>query len=48
MQLVVRPAAAADLEDVFLWYERQRTGLGHEFLAAVKVAFERVLSNPEG
>jgi plasmid stabilization system protein ParE len=48
MQLVVRPAAAADLEDAILWYEQQRAGLGHEFLAAVRVAFEKVLSNPEG
>ena len=47
MQLVVRPAAAEDLEGAFLWYERQRTGLGREFLAAAKVAFEKVLSNPE-
>jgi plasmid stabilization system protein ParE len=48
MQLVVRPAAAADLEDAFLWYEQQHTGLGHEFLAAVSTAFEKVVSNPEG
>lgn len=47
MQLVVRPAAA-DLEHAFLWYEQQRTGLGHEFLAAAKVAFEKILSNPAG
>ncbi len=33
MQTVVRPAAAADIEEAFLWYEQQRGGLGNEFLA---------------
>jgi plasmid stabilization system protein ParE len=47
MQLVVRPAAAADLDDTFLWYEAQRPGLGHEFLAAVRTAFGSILSNPK-
>lgn len=36
MQIVVRPAAAADVDDAFLWYEGQRAGLGHEFLAAAQ------------
>jgi hypothetical protein len=27
MQIVIRPAAAADIEDAFVWYERQRPGL---------------------
>lgn len=27
-----RPAAAADVEDAFLWYESQRSGLGDEYL----------------
>jgi len=47
MQLVVRPAAAADLDDTFLWYEAQRPGLGHEFVAAVRAAFGSILSNPK-
>jgi plasmid stabilization system protein ParE len=47
MQLLVRPAAAADLDDAFLWYEQQRPGLGHEFLAAATAAFGSILSNPE-
>jgi len=29
MQFIVRPAAAADIDDAFLWYKRQRPGLGH-------------------
>ena len=30
--LLIRPAAAADLEEAWLWYEDQRSGLGNEFL----------------
>jgi hypothetical protein len=32
MQVLVRPAAAADIDDAFLWYEQQRAGLGDDFL----------------
>jgi plasmid stabilization system protein ParE len=46
VSLVVRPAAAADLEEAFLWYEAQRPGLGSEFLDAVEQAFRGVLENP--
>lgn len=46
MNLVVRPAAAADLERAFLWYERQRAGLGNEFLDAVEHVFGAVMENP--
>jgi hypothetical protein len=35
MQVLVRPAAAADIDDAFLWYERQRPGLGADFLQTV-------------
>ena len=35
MSLVIRPAAAADLEEAFVWYEGQRAGLAEEFLDAV-------------
>jgi plasmid stabilization system protein ParE len=43
---VVRPAAAADLEDAFLWYEGQRAGLGDAFLVAVDATFEKIRANP--
>jgi plasmid stabilization system protein ParE len=46
-QVVVRPAAAADIEDAFLWYERQRAGLGNEFLAALRSTMDLVLVHPE-
>lgn len=46
MNLVVRLAAAADLEDVFLWYEEQRPGLGNEFLLAVEQLMGAMLETP--
>ena len=46
MNLVVRPAAAADLEEVFLWYEEQHAGLGEELLDAVEKVFDDVLESP--
>ncbi len=32
MTFLFRPAAAADVEDAYAWYEGQRIGLGEEFL----------------
>lgn len=46
-QAVVRPAAAADIEHAFLWYERQRKGLGGEFLDALRATMDLVLVHPE-
>ena len=46
MPIVVRPAAAADIEDAFSWYERQRPGLGDEFLAAVQATRDSIAAHP--
>ena len=46
-QIVVRPAAAADIEEAYEWYERQRPGLGEEFLAALRSTLDRVVAQPE-
>ncbi|MGH8699404.1 MAG: hypothetical protein ACREVS_23165 [Burkholderiales bacterium] len=29
-QIVIRPAAAADIDQAFLWYERQRYGVFYQ------------------
>ena len=42
----VRPAAAAELEDAFRWYEARRTGLGVEFLGAVDDAITSLVERP--
>jgi len=46
MQVLVRPAAAADIEDAFLWYEQQRPGLGADFLRTVDGALAAIQSSP--
>ena len=46
-QPILRPAAAADLEQAYRWYEAQREGLGEEFLATVDVALKSSAANPE-
>jgi plasmid stabilization system protein ParE len=46
MQVVVRPAAAADIDEAFLWYEDQRPGLGDEFLAAAHTLIDVVAQHP--
>ena len=46
MSLVVRPAAAADLDEAFLWYEAQREGLGEEFLNAVTRVMDALAESP--
>jgi plasmid stabilization system protein ParE len=45
--LIFRPAAAADVEDAYRWYEAQQAGLGEEFLAAVRIIIESITANPE-
>ena len=46
MTLFVRPAAAADIEEAFAWYEAQRPGLGDEYLEAVNHALTAVRESP--
>ena len=46
-QVIVRPAAAADIERAYQWYESQRRGLGEEFLEALRLTRDRVLEYPE-
>ena len=45
--LVLRAAAAADVEEAYGWYENQRAGLGEEFLASVQSALEAILAHRE-
>ena len=46
MNLLVRPEAEADLSEAFSWYEGEREGLGHEFLARVGQQLGRVIDSP--
>jgi len=44
--VVLRPAAAADVEAAYRWYEQQRAGLGDEFLDAVRATLRAIEANP--
>lgn len=44
---IFRPAAAADVEYAYQWYELQQAGLGEEFLAAVRAALESMMASAE-
>lgn len=43
---VLRPAAAADVEEAFGWYEGQRAGVGEEFLLAVQATLKLIAQQP--
>ena len=45
--VLVRPAAAADIEEAFFWYESQRPGLGDEFREELRAVLDRVSERPE-
>lgn len=44
---IVRPAASADVEHAYRWYETQQIGLGEEFLAAADAVMQSVVANPQ-
>lgn len=46
MKPVYRLAAAADIERAYAWYEKERPGLGEEFLAQVNATAQLVLKTP--
>jgi toxin ParE1/3/4 len=45
--LVIRPEAEEDMAEGRNWYERQRAGLGAEFLTAADDVFDRIRQCPE-
>ncbi len=45
--VLIRPAAAADIEDAFEWYEAQRSGLGEEFLETLTSSLNQIAKNPQ-
>lgn len=47
MVLRLRPEARLDLEAAARWFEAQEQGLGQHFLDQVRLAFQRIRSNPE-
>ncbi len=47
LSIVTRPAAAAEIEAAYLWYERERQGLGEEFLEAVNYFVGVIAEHPQ-
>lgn len=45
-ELVIRSEAEADIAEAADWYNRQRPGLGIDFVLAVNAALEAVQRNP--
>lgn len=46
-KLIVAPEAELDLCEAYVWYERQRIGLGEDFLSSVDVCIQRSCRSPE-
>jgi plasmid stabilization system protein ParE len=47
MKLRYTDRAKDDVELAFAWYERQRRGLGFEFLDCVEIVVKSIIENPE-
>ena len=46
-RLFLRPEARAELAEAFHWYEERSSGLGHEFLRAVRTGLAAIERAPE-
>lgn len=47
MRLRYTARAKDDMDFTFAWYERQRRGLGFEFLDCIEISIKSILENPE-
>ena len=47
LPVVLRPEARAEFDDAFDWGERQRPGLGVDFVAQVQEVLDRISATPE-
>lgn len=46
--LLVRPPALKGTAEIYLYLEKQRTGLGSEFLSALRECFLFIQAHPKG
>jgi len=44
--LIVRPEAERDMAEAYDWYERQRPGLGEDFLLRVEAGLDSIRNDP--
>ena len=47
MNLLYTKRAKSDVECAFVWYERQKKGLGFDFLDCVEISVKLILDTPE-
>ena len=47
LEILVRPEAEADLDEAYRWYERQREGLGNDFLLCVEEGIAKIKHTPQ-
>ncbi len=47
VELIVSPEAESDISEAYGWYERQRPGLGEDFLRRVDACVQAVWRSPE-
>jgi plasmid stabilization system protein ParE len=45
-ELIIAPEAEQDIAEAYAWYERQRTGLGEEFLSSVEACIRAIHRTP--
>jgi plasmid stabilization system protein ParE len=45
-KLIVRREAQIDLDEIFVWYEERKIGLGFEFLEEFDNLVNKILDNP--
>ncbi len=46
-ELVMAPEAEQDLDEAYAWYEKQRVGLGEDFLASVDASIQSICRFPK-
>ncbi len=45
-QIVLRQEAKIDLDEIFVWFEMQKTGLGLDFIRQFEYVLEKIIHNP--
>ncbi|MEI9911417.1 MAG: type II toxin-antitoxin system RelE/ParE family toxin [Bacteroidota bacterium] len=45
-KLIIQPEATEDMLESFEWYEKQKPGLGYEFLEEVEKGLSQLIINP--
>jgi toxin ParE1/3/4 len=46
-ELIIAPEAEQDMAEAYAWYERQRVGLGEEFMGCVDACIQAVTRMPQ-